>query len=351
MQAQAKATIRAQAREIGIDGISFCDASPLEDARAAFNLAIERGFIPHQSAPTPSTLARLTNPSRHLKAAKSIIAAYQSYYAGEDQCSDPSHGTIAYYTRCNYYADLKDRLLRLATFMEDLYGCKAKAFSCYVSLAEKPIARRAGLGFYGKHGIIVTPEHGSLVVLGELVTNLEIEPDQALEMDCGTCSLCMRACPTGAIKSPYYVDRNLCIQYLSERRLSVPEWIRDLWGNRLYGCTTCQDVCPYNRGLRPARRGVSRGVVGTSIPLSDVIPITEKDFETRFADNQIGMRERNAIRRNAIVAAGNSRSKTFLPLLEECTHDDDPMIREHSLWALDKITGPGGQKPGVKSTH
>jgi epoxyqueuosine reductase len=341
MQAQAKVTIRARARKIGIDSISFCDASPLEETRAAFEAAIERGFIPHESAPRPSSIIRLTTPSRHLRAAKSIIAAYESYYTGEAECSDPRRGTIAYYARCNHYEDLKEKLLKLAAFIEGKYGCRTKASSCYVSLAEKPIARRAGLGFYGKHGIIITPGHGSLVVLGEIVTDLEIEPDQALQMDCGKCNLCIEACPTGAIRSAYHVDRNLCIQYLSERRLTIPEWIRDLWGNRLYGCTTCQDVCPHNRGLVPVSREVSRGVVGASIPLTQAIPITEEEFEVRFADNQIGMRERNAVRRNAIIAAGNSRCRTFLTLLEACTKDEDPMIREHSLWAVAKITGTG----------
>ena len=334
-----KTAIRAWAREAGIDGVGFTGAGPLEDTRKALKTALDRGFIPTGQVPRDSIVTKLTTPARHLKSARSVISAYQSYFTGEPASGDPERGTIAAYTRSNHYEDLRRRLNRLADLMERNFGCTTKAFSCYVTLAEKPLARRAGLGFYGKNGVIVTPTHGSFVVLGEIVTDLELEPDEMLGNDCGDCDLCIRACPTGAIEMPYFVDRTICIQYLSERSCVVGRRIMDRWANRLYGCTDCQDVCPYNSEIAPTDRVVTHGAVGSSIPLAEILTISEEEFAVRFAGNQIGMRERNAIRRNALIAAGNSRSDTFLPLLRACADDDDPIIRLHSLWAISKIEG------------
>jgi epoxyqueuosine reductase len=334
-----KSKIKEWAAEIEIDGIAFAGAGPLEDTKKAFKVAIDRGFIPARSASRDSTLHKLTTPTRHLSGARSVISAYQSYFTGEPASSDPLRGTIAAYTRSNHYEDLRRRLRRLAGLMERDFGCRAKAFSCYVTLAEKPLAQRAGLGFYGKNGVIVTPGHGSYVVLGEILTDLVLEPDETLSDTCGDCNLCIRACPTGAIKRPYFVDRTSCIQYLSERPGVLGRRAMDHWANRLYGCTDCQDVCPYNSGIPPTSRVVSHGSVGSSIPLKEILTISNRDFSARFSDNQIGMRERNAIRRNALIAAGNSGSDTLLPLLRTCAADDDPVIRFYSLWAISMIEG------------
>jgi epoxyqueuosine reductase len=332
-----KSKIRAWADRIGIDGIGFADAGPLDDTKKAYKAAIDRGFVPARSAPRASTLARLTTPTRHLTGARSVISAYQSYFTGEPASPDPKRGTIAAYTRSNHYEDLRRRLMELARMMEMDFGCRTKAFSCYVTLAEKPLARRAGLGFYGKHGVIVTPRHGSYVVLGEIITDLELEPDEMLSETCGDCSLCIDACPTGAIREPYFIDRSRCIQHLSERSEVVGGRIVERWANRLYGCTDCQDVCPYNSGIPTTDRVVTYGAVGPSVPLAEILTIGEEEFSARFGDNQIGMRERNAIRRNAIIAAGNSRSGSFLPLLRACAQDDDPIVKFHSLLAISKI--------------
>jgi epoxyqueuosine reductase len=335
--------IKERAAELGIDGIGVCDSGVLAGTRKEFGIAINRGLIPQSQAPSSRTLVRLTTPATHLRGARAVISAYESYYTGEPGCSDPAEGVIAHYTRANYYHDLKLRLRRLSDFMRKDFGCRTKVFSCYVTLAEKPLARKAGLGFYGKNGVIVTERHGSFVVLGEIITDLELEPDPMLDMTCGSCRLCMDACPTGAIPAPYMVNRNLCIQYLSERRCIIPLKTRDAWRNRLYGCTTCQDVCPHNRNLPATSRSVSYGRVGASLPLRDVLLMDERQFQSRFAENQIGMREPNAIRRNAVIAAGNSQSPRFLSLLTTLATEPDYVIRQHSLWAIWRIRGPASR--------
>lgn len=342
-EAAAKRIIREYAWDLGIDGIGSCDAEPLMETREAFESAIREGLIPRTSAPHPRTIEKLTTPRKHLKGARSILSAFEYYHKDGDPKADASRGAIAGYTSANHYMDLKVKMERLASFMATEFGCRTKVFSCYVTLAEKPLAAKAGTGFYGKHGVIITPVYGSYVVLGELLTDVDLEPDQPSRLECGECTKCMEACPTGAIASPYRLDRAGCIQYISERRGIVPPEVRDVWGNRLYGCSTCQEVCPFNAGLTPTPREVIFGRVGESIPLAEILAMDDTGFHRRFANNQIGMREPAVIRRNAIVAAGNSCLDSFVPPLTRLIGDPDPMIRQHSLWALAKILGPAAR--------
>jgi epoxyqueuosine reductase len=337
--ASAKQIIRECAWNLGIDGLASCDAGPLEEAREAYEAAIRAGLIPEDSAPHPSTVVRMTTPTEHLKGARSVISAFECYKGGDTAPADRSRGVISAYTRANYYLDLKLRLKMLADFMEREFGCRTKVFSCYVTLAEKPLAAKTGVGFYGKHGVIITPTHGSYVVLGELITDLDLEPDAPSGRSCGPCTRCIDECPTGAITEPYVLDRKRCIQYLSERNGVIPWDVREAWSNRLYGCSICQDVCPHNTGPPATSREVIFGRVGASLPIQVVMDMDEDSFSARFRNNQIGMRDRNAIRRNAVIAAGNSGLDLFLPLLNELARDGDPMIRLHSLWAMAKIAG------------
>jgi epoxyqueuosine reductase len=337
-----KTLIRQQAGDLGIDGLGFCDAGPLDGVAASIEQAVRAGFIPPDLAPARSTLERFTTPARHLRGARSVVSAYEAYPtppAGERPPVDPLAGTVAHYSTSNHYEDLRSRLRRLAAFIGERFGGRTKAFSCYVTLAEKPLARKAGLGFYGKHGVIVTPRHGSFVVLGEILTDLELEPDVPLERDCGTCRKCIEACPTGAIKTPYFVDRNVCIQALTGRRAEIPPAVRDVWGNRFHGCTDCQDACPYNKKAEHVERIVERGRVGPYVLLSEILLIGEAEFARRFGESQIGTRERNVIRRNAVIAAGNSRSPAFEEALVTCAQDPDRVVRQHALWALWRIKG------------
>jgi epoxyqueuosine reductase len=350
--ASIKRTILEYSWDLGIDGLGSCGAEPLEEAREAIESAVRAGTIPRECAPRPSTILRMTTPRKHLGGARSVVCAFQYYSEGEDGPTDPSRATIAPYTRANHYFDLKIKLRMLATFMEREFGCRTKVFSCYVALAEKPLAARAGIGFYGKHGVIVTPDYGSFVVLGEILTDLFIDSDPPSGDGCGTCTRCIDACPTGAIVEPYVVDRSLCIQYLSERRGTIPRAIRETWSNRLYGCSTCQDVCPRNRGLPPAPRKVIFGRVGADLSIRDVLGMDGLGFHSRFRNNQIGIRELDVLRRNAVLAAGNSQLPGFLPVLERLASDPDPMIRLHSFWALARLAGKsarGRLEKGLKS--
>lgn len=324
------------AKEVGIDQVGICSADPIDMERLGL---AQSSDTPNSEKKQTPKIPRYANPRAHLKGAKSIISACYFYYDGYRE-TNPLRGEIAAYTRSNYYEALRRKMVRLGELLKARYAARFKAFSCYVSLAEKPIAVRAGLGYYGKHGIVITQRFGSYVVLGEILTDLEIKPhDMPIENNCGNCDLCIKACPTGAIVAPYIVDRKRCLQYISERTCIVPHWMRRIWGNRLYGCTTCQDVCPRNSNVPPTKPKDKIGYVGPSFPLAQIIKMDEGTFQSTFANNQIGMRNRNAIRRNAIIAAGNSHNKSLLPVLIDASKDEDFMIRLHSYWAIAMIEG------------
>ena len=332
--------IRERAAELGIDGIGICDAGPLAGTGASIRAAVETGLIPPEEAPGERALARMATPTLHLKSARSVICAYEAYPARKPVQINRLHGVVAPYTRANYYKDLKVKLQELSAFIRERFGSRTKAFSCYVTLAEKPLARKAGLGFYGKNGVIITRRHGSCVVLGEILTDLELDPDPPMEADCGSCRICMEACPTGAIPEPQRINRNRCIQFLSGRRRTVPMDIREMWDDRLYGCSTCQDVCPYNMDRDPVDRDVAFGRVGKTLAIEDVLTMDDAGFEARFEDNQIGRREPAILKRNALLAAAHSGAEALLPPVIGLTRDPDPMIRRHALWAAWRMLGP-----------
>ncbi len=337
---EAKKRIREIAAAEGIHGTGFTGAAPLTETRGHLEEAIAAGHIPAGSVPGGKTIQRLVDPASRLKTAASVVTAYLSYHTGEAPPAVPGLGTIAPYTRANYYGALKSRLVQVAAAIQKEFGAISRVSSNYVTLAEKPLAARSGLGFYGKNGIIITPRHGSYVVLGEIVTDLEIEPDPPLETNCGECDACMKACPTGAIEKPGRVNRGRCIQYIGERRGTVPHRIREAWDNRFYGCSTCQDVCPFNRGIPAAAPECPPAQVGAHIPLEEAMCMTDRDFARRFDGNQIGMRERNVLRRNAVIAAGASGATALGRPVEACLDDPDPMLRGHAAWALARLGVP-----------
>ena len=351
--------IKELGEELGIDVVRITNAEAFPETEKQIIKNIEKGYIPKDNyykskyiSPAENQLnlkkiSRRCNPKSILKRAKSIISVAQSYLIEETediQDKEQLYGKIAKYNVSNFYYEVKLKLKKIIDFIdqETNFKYRSKNKSCYVSLVEKPIAQRAGVGWYGKHGIIVTKKFGSWVVLGEIITELELETDEPLQQDCGDCTRCMDLCPTKAIVSPYIIDRTKCLQYISERPMKVPLAFREKWGDRLYGCTTCQEVCPRNDKVKLKKYRPKYGYIGSKIPLIPLLFITEEEFQNYFAYNQIAMRPQEVIKRNAALALGNiGDTKAVSPLVRTLQEDSSPMVRGHTAWALGKI---GGQK-------
>jgi len=349
--------IKELGEEIGLDVVRITNAEAFPETEKQIIKNIEKGYIPkddyHKSEYISKAenqlnlnkISRRCNPKSILKRAKSIISVAQSYLIEETediQDKEQLYGKIAKYDVGNFYYEVNLKLKKIIDFInqETNFKYRSKNKSCYVSLVEKPIAQRAGVGWYGKHGIIVTKKFGSWVVLGEIITELELETDKPLQQDCGNCTKCIDLCPTKAIVSPYIIDRTKCLQYISERPMKVPLAFREKWGDRLYGCTTCQEVCPRNDKVKLKKYRPKYGYIGSKIPLIPLLSITEEEFQNYFAYNQIAMRSKEVIKRNAVLALGNiGDTKAVAPLVRTLQEDNSPMVRGHTAWALGKIGG------------
>jgi len=353
------AKIKELGEEIGLDIVRITNAENFPQTEKYIIESVEKGYIPENNYHhkknylektehiNPNKIGKRCNPKSILKRAKSIISVAQCYLIEETediQDKNQPLGKIAKYDIGNFYYDVKLKLKKIIDFInqETNYKYKSKCKSNYVSLVEKPIAQRAGVGWYGKNGIIITEKFGSWIVLGEILTELELEIDNPIQKDCSECRVCIDSCPTQAIVSPYVIDRTKCLQYISERPMKVPLGYRDKWGDRLYGCTTCQEVCPKNIKVKvkPKKYKPKYGYIGSKIPLMPLLKITEEEFQDYFAYNQIAMRPKEAIKRNAILALGNiGDPRAVVPLIKVLQEDDNPMVRGHTAWALGKIGG------------
>ncbi len=333
--------IRRLAAELGIDRLGFASAAPMVRAAARMRRARRAGGDPEVSC----------DPGHVLPGARSVIVAAQGYLTDEpadgSRPGDP-HGLVARYDWRDHYGDLRRRLKALASSLPHVVGGPVRTHvGVNGSLAEKPLAVRAGVGGWGRHGIVVAGPLGSWAVLGEVVTDLEIRPDPPGRSPCGTCRACMAACPTGAIVAPRVLDPTRCIQHLSGQAGPLPADIREVWGPRLYGCTVCQDACPLNRRAPFTDRRPARGVVGPSLPLLPLLTESEAEFRTRVAGNQMAARwvAWGAIRRNACLALGHRGDPVAVPVLEAVLdRDEDAAVRDAAAWALDRVRGVGSPR-------
>lgn len=354
--------IKELGEEIGLDIVRITNTESFPETEKHIIESIEKGYTPENDyyafkniTEKPNNLnlnkiSKRCNPKSILKRAKSIISVAQCYLIEEtEDIKDKNQplGKIAKYDIGNFYYDVKLKLKKIVDFInqETDFKYKSKNKSCYISLTEKPIAQRAGVGWYGKNGIIITERFGSWVVLGEIITELELDTDESLKRDCGDCTICIDSCPTKAIVSPYVINRTKCLQFISERVMKIPLAFREKWEDRLYGCTTCQEVCPQNREVRPKKYKPEYGYIGSRIPLIPLLQITEGEFQSYFAYNQIAMRPKEAIKRNAVLALGNiDDSRAVVPLVKVLQEDDNSIVRGHTAWALGKI---GGKKAKI----
>ena len=206
---------------------------------------------------------------------------------------------------------------------------------------DRAAAARSGLGWFGKNTNILTGSHGSWIVLGQVITNLELEPDPPLQKTCGACVRCIEDCPTSAIVAPFVVDNARCISYQTiENRGVIPLELRPLIGDWVFGCDICQDVCPVNREaqtpLQPIQRVEAIKPMG-KLNLVELLELTEGEFVRRFQGTSIMRSKRVGLQKNACVAMGNNRNTDGVPALISALASTEPLVRGHAAWALGKI--------------
>lgn len=253
-------------------------------------------------------------------------------------------GPVARYARSDDYHDIMvEKLSELKHWLETQEGrtLTGKAYVDTGPILERDLARRAGLGWFGKNTMLINEKMGSFFFLGCLLVDIELAPDQPFEADrCGTCRRCIDACPTGAIESERVLNATKCISYLTiELRGTIPEHLRPAMGELVYGCDICQDACPWNvsfaRDSVPA--DLKRRDELDDPDLRALLALDDDGFRTTFRKSPIKRTKRRGLARNIAVAMGNSGNKEYVPDLEAAAQDADPMVRDHAQWAIAKL--------------
>jgi len=319
------------ATELGIDAIGAAPVAPYDDAERHIRDRRARGLF----ADMRFTMARpevSCHPELLLDGAKTVIAGALCYYRDTPEPS-VDEGRLPRYTWRDEYADLRERLGALGRRLGGSYRVLVDE-SEHVDRAG---AVRAGIAFYGKNTLAITRRHGSWVVLGVLVTDVEVEVSPPLELDCGECRLCIDACPTGALDDPGTLDATRCLSYWTQAPASIPDTYRAELGGMVYGCDICQDVCPWNRGVEKRRRGAVDDDARGYVSLVDWLDRDGDDLVAEFDRLYVPRNDARWLRRNALVAAGNVGSAALASRVAEYVDDPDPILSDTARWAAARL--------------
>ena len=280
--------------------------------------------------------------------ARSVVVCainYNTKHPYSTECKDPERGWISRYawSREDYHEAVLRRLKRVESALIEAAGNLPLQTRSYVDtgpIVERVFAKYAGVGWIGKNTCIINQQKGSWLFLGVILTSLELEPDLPAPDRCGTCTRCIDACPTDAILAPYELDSNRCISYLTiEKRGVIPEELRSGMGQHVFGCDICQDVCPWNRRAPASDAEEFQPRPGLVNPaLAWLAEISAEEFREAFRASPIRRTKRSGLRRNAVIAMGNSGHAGFLPVVEKLASDDDEAVAESACSAKAKLS-------------
>lgn len=341
-----KRDIQAAAASLGIDQIGFTSAEPFTLLKERLKQSVEQGY--HSGFEEPD-LDKRTQPKLLLEGAASIISiavAYPSKLPYSPKSEPDSYRGMFARTAwgMDYHHVLRDRLQRLEAFIRERVHepeLKIKSMVDTGELSDRAVAERAGIGFSGKNCSIISPKLGSWIYLGEMITNIPFTPDHPITEDCGSCTKCLDACPTGAFVGPGQLNANRCISFQTQLKDMLTDEMMTKMGNRLYGCDTCQIVCPKNRGLNWTHQPELQPDPEQAKPLLvPMLSLSNREFKTSFGSSAAAWRGKKPIQRNAIIALGNFRDRSAVPELAGLLlRDERPDIRGTAAWALGRIGG------------
>jgi len=339
---QLKEDIIAYSKEIGIDKIGFTTADPFTELKERLRRQQSLGYA---SGFEKGTVKERTEPQVLLPEAQSIISIALAYPTRVK--NPPKHtkeNRRGIFARASwgidYHVVLRDRLEKLTEFiLEQVPHLKSKLMVDTGELSDRAVAERAGIGFSGKNTAIITEEFGSFVYLGELITNIPFEPDEPVEDSCGDCRICMDACPTGAIVEGGQLNAQRCLAYLTQTKDFLPDEFRDKLGTRVYGCDTCQLVCPRNKRIDfHNHREFEPDPEVVQPKLKPMLRISNREFREKFGHLSGFWRGKNPLQRNAIIALAHYKDETAVSeLIAVMQEDVRPVIRGTAAWALGKI--------------
>src|SRR5260370_346677 len=374
-------TIKEYAYALGFDLVRITSGEEFPEAERIIQERIAEGLMDGLPWFTAERAQVSCHPDALLPGAQSIIALAMFYLTEQpdEVGEDRPRGRISRYAwGDDYHEIIKPKLQQFGAWLRDyardeVSEVETRLFVDTGRMVDRAVAQRAGLGWYGKNTNILTKGWGSWVFLAEIVTNLPLTPDEPLKANCGSCEICLHACPTKALPNPYESDNTRCISFLTiELRGSIPLELRPLIGNLIFGCDICQEVCPVNKlaerrlGMQDRtetqnipitsiqRRSTAYGTnatsaklnlhphdefrphstVGSSPELIPLLSLTEEQFRERFRRSPIKRTKRRGLLRNVCVALGNIGDPQAVPALIGALHDEDALVQRHAPWPL-----------------
>ncbi len=331
--------IRAEALRLGFTTCGFAEAVLPESVRAGLNAFVAAGQHGDMTWMT-ERLEQRAQPRALWPEVASVVVLGLNYAPETNPLAvlaQREHAAISAYAQGRDYHDVvKKRLKALARWMLRRFGGDVKVFVDTAPVAEKPLARQAGLGWQGKHTNLVSRPHGNWLFLGEVFTTLPLPADPPETDHCGSCTACLAACPTAAFTAPYRLDARRCISYLTiEHQGPIPHEFRRAMGNRIYGCDDCLAVCPWNKFAHPH---TEPALAGRGAPaLAELAGLDDAAFRARFSGSPVKRIGRNRFLRNVAIAMGNSGAPALRGPAMALAQEADPVLAEAGAWAVEQL--------------
>lgn len=335
--------LRHEALTRGCAAVGVASVEPFADARANVESRKAAGMHAgmHLTFGNPERSADITES---FPWARSLVVAGYSYVpeSGSPGPTQPNHGRVARFATEDHYRCLRSALDHVGELLTGA-GFQAATVADDNRLIDRAAAVRAGVGWWGKNTMVLAPGQGPWMLLGSVVTDAVLEPTPPMIRDCGTCSACLPACPTGALVAPGVLDARLCISFLLQSPGSIPVELREVIGDRVYGCDDCLDACP------PGVKLEATALPQPRIELLALLELSDDELMARFEHFYVPRRRAAFVRRNILVALGNGGDERCVATLDRYLRRDDAMLRSHAAWALGKIGGARAAAALVKA--
>lgn len=326
-----------KSKELNIDICRFTNCEPLLDLK---EYLIYREKNNMSTSFEEKDLMKRLDPKLTLESCKSIIVVGLSYNVDFNGKPDyPLKGRLSKSSwGKDYHKVLVDKIEDLIKEIKKEISFQYKYFVDTGPLVDRELAKKSGVGYYGKNCSIINDEYGSFIFLGYILTDMNIEPDDIVEEKCGECSLCIEACPTGALEKPYILNPKKCISYLTQTKDNIPVELREKMGIKIYGCDTCQLVCPKNREIKLSTNEefIPEDTKGY-MDIEELLYISNRNFKRKYREMAGSWRGKAILKRNGIIALGNMKRMEDIEILIEELRDPNPMIKEYAQWAIVNI--------------
>lgn len=337
-----KQAVVVRARQEGFAVARIAPADAIPEAPARLQAWLEAGHHGEMGW-MAERLAERADPRRLWSEVRSVVMLGMSYASEEDPLAvlaRPEQAAISLYARRRDYHDvIKGKLKSVAGLLAARGGADVKVFVDTAPVMEKPLAQAAGLGWQGKHTVLVSREHGSWLFLGAIYTSALLPPDAPEQDHCGSCRRCLAICPTDAFPAPYRLDARRCIAYLTiEHAGHIDAELRPGIGNRVFGCDDCLAVCPWNKfaGAAQETRLALKDELG-ALDLAMLAGLDDAGFRTLFAGTPVKRTGRDRVVRNTLIAIGNSGRPALAQHAEALLRDASPLVRAMAVWALGRL--------------